>query len=94
MATFRDRAVHSVYRMFSLSFGIVILFIVNFDFEGETLVLIAPVPGHCLILTFNILSIFIFRLVLAMVYHLVFSYLYWISHHGHILMRNPETELF
>ena len=48
MATFWERAAHSVYRMFSLYFDIVILVISHFVFEGGTLVLIATVPGHCL----------------------------------------------
>ena len=49
MATFWERAAHSVYRMFSLYFEvIVILVICHFGFEGGALVLIASVPGHCL----------------------------------------------
>ena len=48
MATFWERAAHSVYRMFSLYFDIVIVVISHFGFEGGTLVLIASVPGHCL----------------------------------------------
>ena len=50
MATFWDRAAHSVYCMFYLYFDL-ILVISNFGFEGGTLVLIALVPGHCLSLT-------------------------------------------
>ena len=52
MATFWERAAHSVYRMLSLYFDIVILVIFHFGFEGGTLVLIALVPGHCLYFTF------------------------------------------
>ena len=52
MATFWERAAHSVYRMFSLFFLlIVILVISHFSFEGGTLVLIASVPSHCLFFT-------------------------------------------
>ena len=43
-----ERAAHSVDRMFSF----VILVIPHFDFEGRILVLIAPVPGYCLLVTF------------------------------------------
>ena len=47
MATFWERAAHSVYRMFSLFFLlIVILVISHFGFEGGRLVMIAPAPGH------------------------------------------------
>ena len=45
MATFWERAAHSVYRMLSLYFDL-------FGFEGGTLVLIATIPGHCLSLLF------------------------------------------
>ena len=31
---------------------LIILVISNFGFEGRILVLIAPVPGHCLLVTF------------------------------------------
>ena len=47
MATFWERAPHSVYRVFSLYFDFfVILVISHFGFEGGTLVLLASVPGH------------------------------------------------
>ena len=54
MATFWERAAHSVDHMFSLysSWLIVMLVICHFGFEGGTLVLIASVPGHCLSFTF------------------------------------------
>ena len=54
MATFWERAAHSVYRMFSLYLAllIVILVISHFGFEGGTLVLIAPVPSNGLTFTF------------------------------------------
>ena len=48
MATFWETAAHSVYRTFSLYFDIVILVISHFGFEGGTLILVAPVPGHFL----------------------------------------------
>ena len=48
MATFWEKAVHPVYRIFSLYFDIVILVISHFCFESGTLVLIASVLGHCL----------------------------------------------
>ena len=64
MATFWKRAAHSVYNMFSLYlfffffffFFFVILVTSHFCFEGGTLVLIAPVPGHCLPFTFCYLT--------------------------------------
>ena len=39
--------------MFSLYFDIEILDISHFGFEGGTLVLIAPVPGHCFYFALN-----------------------------------------
>ena len=48
MGTFWERAAHSVYRMFSLYFDIVILVISHFGVEGGTLV------GLCLSFTFYI----------------------------------------
>ena len=50
MATFWERAAHSVYHLFSLYF----IVISHFGFEGRTLVLIASVPGLCLSFTFDI----------------------------------------
>ena len=41
MATVWERAAHSVYRMFSVYFDIVILVISHFGFEGVNLDLIA-----------------------------------------------------
>ena len=55
MAAFQEKALHSVYCMFSLYFDIVILVISHFGFEGGTLVLIASVPGHWLSLTFSVI---------------------------------------
>ena len=49
MATFWERAAHSVYHMFSLYF--------DFGFECGTLVLIASFPGHCLHFTLNVLCL-------------------------------------
>ena len=48
MATFWERAAHSVNRMFSLLCLYVALVVFHFSFEGGTLVLIASVSGHCL----------------------------------------------
>ena len=55
MATFLERAAHSVNRMFSLYLIclFVSLVISNFGIKGNILVLIAPVTGHCLHLTFG-----------------------------------------
>ena len=53
MAQFWQRTAHSVYHMFSLYFGfIVILVITHFGFEGGTLLLIAAFPVNCLCFTF------------------------------------------
>ena len=59
MVTFRARAAHSGYRVFSLFvvfccffWLIVILVISDFAFQDWTLVLIAPVPAHCLFFNF------------------------------------------
>ena len=57
MATFWKIAAHSVYNMFSLYLiFFVILVTSHFGFEGGTLFLIAPVPGHCLPFTFCYLT--------------------------------------
>ena len=50
MATFPEGTAHSnINRMFSLYYVyLYFLFFYHFGFEGETLVLIALVPGHCL----------------------------------------------
>ena len=56
MATFWEIAVHSVYRIFCLYFGLfVILVISHFGFDGGTLVLIASVPGLLLCILFSYL---------------------------------------
>ena len=47
MANFWERAAHLVNRMFSLYH----VCFSHFGFEGGTVVLIAPVPGHCLPIT-------------------------------------------
>ena len=58
MATFWERAAHSVYLMFSLYFGLfVILVISHFGFDGWTLVLIASVPGLLLCMLFSYLPV-------------------------------------
>ena len=48
MTTFWERAAHLVNDMFSLFFGS----FPHSGFKGGTLVLIAPVPGHCFPFTF------------------------------------------
>ena len=56
MATFLERAAHSVNPMFSL-YTLCLLFslvVSHFGFYGGTLVLIAPVSGHCLPSSFHI----------------------------------------
>ena len=52
MATFWERAAHSVFCMFSFLSLFVALVVLHFGFEGRTLVLIASVPGHYLRFTF------------------------------------------
>ena len=59
MATFCERAAHSVYLMFSLVLRLIVILVIScFGFEGGTLVLIPSVilipsaPGHCLYFTF------------------------------------------
>ena len=56
MATFWERAAHSVGRVFSLYFFYFFFFfffvISRFGFESGVLFLIAPVPVHCLRVTF------------------------------------------
>ena len=60
MASLRERAAHSIDRMFFLysvycslcAMYIVILVIYRFVFQGKFWVVIAPVPGHCLLATF------------------------------------------
>ena len=54
VATFWERAAHSVYRSLCiLTYQlIVILVISHFGSEGRALVLIESVPGHCLSFTF------------------------------------------
>ena len=47
VATFWERAAHSVYSMFSLSCLFEALVVSLFCFEGRTLFLIVSVPGHC-----------------------------------------------
>ena len=48
MATLRERTTLSVYHVLFVFQLFVILVISHFGFEGETLVLIALFPGHCL----------------------------------------------
>ena len=50
MVALLGRAAQSVYWIFSLCL-FVMLVMFNFNFEGDTLVLIAPVPDHCYLLT-------------------------------------------
>ena len=49
MATFCERAAFSINHMFSLYFDYAILVISHFGFEVGTLVLVAPIPGLCLL---------------------------------------------
>ena len=51
MATFWERAAHSVDHMFSLYFDFLNFVISRLGFEGGVWVLIAPVPVHCLLFT-------------------------------------------
>ena len=53
MATFFERAAHSVNRMFSLLCLFVALVVSHFVFEGMALVLTESDPGHCLPFTFS-----------------------------------------
>ena len=58
MVTFWERAAHSVKRTFSLS----ICYFGCFPFwlrAGGTVVLIAPVPGHCLLFTFYLINLIV-----------------------------------
>ena len=52
MASFWERDVHSVKRMFSLYYVYSLFCFSHFGFEGWTVVLIVPAPGHCLPFTF------------------------------------------
>ena len=52
MADFWEKAAHSVYCTFSLYFDNVIIVISRLGFEGENMILIAPVPDHCLYFIF------------------------------------------
>ena len=51
MATFCERAAHSVFLCILTYCNFLV--ISHFGFEGGTLALIASVPCHCLIFTFN-----------------------------------------
>ena len=53
MVTFLERAAHSVDHMFSLYFdNFLVLVISRFGLECGIPVLIAPVPGHCILVSF------------------------------------------
>ena len=54
MLTFWKRAAHSVTHMFSLLCLFVVLVVSHLGFEGGNLVLISPVPGHCLPFAFKV----------------------------------------
>ena len=54
MATFWERAAHSVNHMFSLLCPFVALVVSHSGFKGWNLILIVPVPGHCFPFTFEI----------------------------------------
>ena len=49
MATFLERAAHSIDHMFSLYFD----YFSHFGFEVGIWVLISPVPGLCILVTFS-----------------------------------------
>ena len=52
MATFRERAAHSVDRYVFFVFRLFVVLVVSrFGFEGGILILNAPVPGHCILVT-------------------------------------------
>ena len=53
MANFLERAALSVDHMFFMSLLFVILVISRYGFEGGIWVLITPVPGHCILVTFR-----------------------------------------
>ena len=53
MATLWERAAHSVNRMLYLLCLFLAFVVSHFGFEGLTLVLIASVPGHCLLFTLS-----------------------------------------
>ena len=57
MASFLERAAHSVDHIFSLLCLFVPLVVLHFGFDGGTLILIALVPGNCLPFTFCMLLI-------------------------------------
>ena len=69
MATIWERAVHSVNHMFSLLCQFVILVASHLGLEAANLVLIAPVPGHCLPFTFEV-GITYFELRTSCFYHI------------------------
>ena len=48
MATFWERAAHSVNHIFSLFCVFVVLVVSHLGFEGGDLVLIVPAHGHCI----------------------------------------------
>ena len=58
MATFWERAAHSVNHVSSWLSLVLFLVVSYFGFEGRTLVLIASVPGYCLPFTFYLTSIY------------------------------------
>ena len=51
---FGEGAAHSIDHMFSLYFDYLLFIIVRFGFEGGVGVLIAPVPDHCLLVSFKV----------------------------------------
>ena len=53
VATFWERAAHSVKHMFSLLYLFVALVVSHLGYEDGNLVLIAAVPGHCFSFTFG-----------------------------------------
>ena len=54
MATFWERTVHSGNHMFSLLCPFVVLVVSDLGFKGGHLILIASIPDHCYLFTFDV----------------------------------------
>ena len=54
MAIILERAAHSVVLFTGCLSNHMLLVVSRFSFEGLTVVLIAPVPGHCFPFTLNV----------------------------------------
>ena len=57
MATVWERAAHSVDRIFSLYFDYLLFYLFSVLVLGRELVLLAPVPGYCILVTLITLNI-------------------------------------